>query len=193
VQLATRHLSVRSADLSGGEKQRVAIGRALAGSPSLVICDEPVSALDVSVQAAILNLLAELSEREALSYIFVSHDLAVVRYLADRIAVMYLAQIVELGPSEVIFRGPRHPYTDALLSAAPPLGHETEIQRVRLQGPPPSLATPPSGCRFHTRCPLRIEHLCETVPAPWRQESEVHSIRCHIAPSDLAALQERME
>ncbi len=145
-------LGAKPAQLSGGLKQRVAIARAFAGEPRIVLCDEPTSALDVSVQAAILNLLVELQTQKGVSYIFISHDLGVVRYISDRIAVMYLGRLQEVGDAETVFGGPHHPYTEALLSAVPTLEGE-ERTRIRLEGEIPSAANPPSGCVFHTRCP----------------------------------------
>ena len=155
VRLAERYVSARPSQLSGGLKQRLAIARAFAGDPQLVVCDEPTSALDVSVQAAILNLLVELQAKERVSYMFISHDLGVVRYVSDRIAVLYLGRLMELGSSEVVFSGPHHPYTEALLSAVPTIDG-LERQRIRLEGEIPSAANPPTGCVFHTRCPRRV-------------------------------------
>ena len=132
----------------------MAIARAFAGDPKIVVCDEPTSALDVSVQAAILNLLNDLQRREQVSYLFISHDLGVVRYLSDRIAVLYLGRVMELGPAEQVFNAPHHPYTEALLSAVPTLENGgAKRERIRLEGEIPSAANPPSGCVFHTRCP----------------------------------------
>ena len=150
-----RHLPLRPTQLSGGLKQRVAIARAFAGLPRVVVCDEPTSALDVSVQAAILNLLADLQSRERVTYMFISHDLGVVRYLSDRIAVLYLGRVMEYGPAETVFSGPHHPYTEALLSAVPSLDGQRR-ERIRLSGEIPSPAHPPTGCVFHTRCPRRL-------------------------------------
>src|SRR5919206_153153 len=188
VRLESRHLDVRPAALSGGLKQRVSIARSFAGTPALVLCDEPTSALDVSVQAAILNLLVDLQAREGVSYVFISHDLAVVRYVADRIAVMYLGQIVDVGPAQAVFEPPHHPYTEALLSAIPTLDAAAR-PRIRLHGPIPSPSDPPSGCRFHTRCPRAIEGLCAEVAPPWQQDGEGHRYRCHIPPPELARAQ----
>jgi len=188
VRLEPRHLDARPAALSGGLKQRVSIARSFAGTPALVLCDEPTSALDVSVQAAILNLLVDLQAREGVSYVFISHDLAVVRYVADRIAVMYLGQIVDIGPAERVFEAPHHPYTEALLSAIPTLAAGAR-PRIRLHGPIPSPADPPSGCRFHTRCPRAIAGLCAEVEPPWQDDGAGHRYRCHIAPADLARAQ----
>src|ERR1700684_3298375 len=150
VRMEDRQLSLRPSQLSGGLKQRVAIARAFAGGPRIVVCDEPTSALDVSVQAAILNLLVDLQAKERVTYLFISHDLGLVRYLSDRIAVLYLGRIMELGPAETVFAGPHHPYTEALLSAVPRLaGHRPE--RIRLQGEITAAANQASGCRFPPR------------------------------------------
>ena len=188
VRLTERHLAVKPRQLSGGLKQRVAIARAFAGDPRIVVCDEPTSALDVSVQAAILNLLADLQSKEDVSYIFISHDLGVVRYLSDQIAVLYLGRIMELGPSEAVFAGPHHPYTEALLSAVPKLDR-TESSRIRLDGEIPSAANPPKGCVFHTRCPRKIGAICETQEPELAEAEPGHSIRCHIPYAELARLQ----
>jgi len=172
--------------LSGGEKQRVGIARALASRPDLIICDEPVSALDVSVQAAVINLLLEIQEIYGSSMIFIAHDLSVVRFFSDDIAVMYLGQIVEIGPAEAIYSPPYHPYTEALLSAVPIPDPDAEQKQIRLGGNVPSALNPPSGCRFHTRCPRRKEMLpdnsqiCEKEVPPWRNTKHGHRIFCHI-------------
>jgi peptide/nickel transport system ATP-binding protein len=178
VRLTDRHLSMRPRQLSGGLKQRVAIARAFAGEPRVVICDEPTSALDVSVQAAILNLLADLQHRAGVSYVFISHDLGVVRYLSDRIAVLYLGRIMEIGPAEAVFDGPHHPYTEALLSAVPDLAGETPT-RIRLVGEMPSPLAPPRGCVFNGRCPRKIGAICETEE-PALPPDQDHAIRCHL-------------
>jgi peptide/nickel transport system ATP-binding protein len=177
--------------LSGGEKQRVGIARALASRPDLIICDEPVSALDVSVQAAVINLLLEIQQVFGSSMIFIAHDLSVVRFFSDDIAVMYLGQIVEIGPADAIYLPPYHPYTEALLSAVPIPDPDVEQKELRLSGNVPSALNPPSGCRFHTRCPRRQEMLpdggkiCETEVPPWRTSDRNHRILCHIPLEEL--------
>jgi peptide/nickel transport system ATP-binding protein len=188
VRLSERHLAMRPVQLSGGLKQRVAIARAFAGDPRIVVCDEPTSALDVSVQAAILNLLTDLQRREQVTYLFISHDLGVVRYLSDRIAVLYLGRIMELGPAEQVFSGPHHPYTEALLSAVPTL-EDTGKERIRLEGEIPSAAHPPSGCVFHTRCPRYLGSVCEETEPPLHEREPGHAIRCHIPLEELRRLQ----
>jgi peptide/nickel transport system ATP-binding protein len=188
VRVADRYLSARPAQLSGGMKQRIAIARAFAGDPRIVVCDEPTSALDVSVQAAILNLLVDLQARRQVSYIFISHDLGVVRYLSDRIAVLYLGRLMEIGPADQVFAGPHHPYTEALLSAIPAIDNR-DAGRIRLSGEIPSAVNPPSGCVFHTRCPRKLGAICEQHEPPLTGIDARHAIRCHIPAADLARLQ----
>jgi peptide/nickel transport system ATP-binding protein len=188
VRLDPGLLSVRPVQLSGGQKQRVAIARAFGGDPRVVVCDEPTSALDVSVQAAILNLLADLQRDEGVTYLFISHDLGVVRYLSDRIAVLYLGRLMELGDAESVFGPPHHPYTEALLSAVPTVEGE-ERARIRLEGEIPSAADPPSGCVFHTRCPRYLGAICEEQEPPLAEVAPGRFIRCHIPLEELRRLQ----
>jgi len=188
VRLPRRYLGSRTRQLSGGLKQRVAIARAFAGDPRIVVCDEPTSSLDVSVQAAILNLLVDLQRARGVSYVFISHDLDVVRYVSDRIAVLYVGRLVEIGAARDVFDGPHHPYTEALLSAVPSLPgdpSEARIPRVRLYGEPPSAAARPSGCVFQTRCPRKLGAICEQQDPPFADAGNGHLIRCHIPVSEL--------
>jgi peptide/nickel transport system ATP-binding protein len=188
VRLPERYLPMRPSQLSGGLKQRVAIARAFAGEPRVVVCDEPTSALDVSVQAAILNLLTELQRSQRVAYLFISHDLGVVRYLADRIVVLYLGRVMEVGPADKVFAGPHNPYTEALLSAVPSID-DLDRLRIRLEGEIPSAAHPPSGCPFQTRCPRKIGEICETTEPELVEEEPGHGIRCHIPLEELRRLQ----
>jgi len=176
--------------LSGGEKQRVGIARAFASRPELVLCDEPVSALDVSVQAAVLNLLLEIQREYGTTMMFIAHDLSVVRFFSDYVAVMYLGHIVEVGPAEAIYAPPYHPYTEALLSAVPIPDPSAEQKHIRLEGTVPSALNPPSGCVFHTRCPRRDllpegGRICEQEIPPWEYNSDDHRIYCHIPLEEL--------
>jgi peptide/nickel transport system ATP-binding protein len=189
VRLEPRHLDVRPSALSGGLKQRVAIARSFAGSPAMVLCDEPTSALDVSVQAAILNLLVDLQRRQGVSYVFISHDLAVVRYVSDTIGVMYLGKLVDIGPAERVFASPHHPYTEALLSAIPSFDADAARPRIKLSGVLPSASDVPSGCPFHTRCPRVLGEVCRTETPPWQEDADGHRYRCHIPADELAELQ----
>ena len=188
VRLPERALSTRPTGLSGGQKQRVAIARAFAGNPRLVVCDEPTSALDVSVQAAILNLLVDLQHGMGTSYVFISHDLGVVRYLSDRIAVLYLGRLMELGPAETVFSPPHHPYTEALLSAVPTI-EGAQRERIDLEGDIPSAADPPTGCVFHTRCPRFLGAICVEQEPPLAEVEPEHFMRCHIPVEELRRLQ----
>jgi peptide/nickel transport system ATP-binding protein len=189
VNLDETYLSRFPAELSGGEKQRIAIARAFASNPELVVCDEPVSSLDVSVQAAVLNLLARLQKEHEAAYLFISHDLAVVGYLADYLAVMYLGELFEVGKGKDMFVPPHHPYTEALLCAVPTPDPNYEAQKIRLSSDIPSPRNIPSGCRFHTRCPHKIGAICEDEVPPWQEDDRGNFIKCHIAIPDLIALQ----
>ena len=163
---------------SGGQRQRIGIARSLALNPAFVVCDEAVSALDVSIQSQILNLLSDLKEKQNLTYLFITHDLSVVKYISDRIGVMYLGKLVELAPTEELFANTLHPYTEALLSAIPVVDEEDKRERILLEGDIPSPVNPPSGCKFHTRCRYCQQKCKEEVPE-WTDVGNNHYVACH--------------
>ncbi len=166
-------------EFSGGQRQRICIARALSVNPKLVICDEPVSALDVSIQAQIINLLKDLQREMNLAYVFISHDLSVVKFISDKIGVMYLGAMMEFGTKDDIFRNPIHPYTKALFSAVPNPDPDTKMDRMKLEGDIPSPANPPKGCRFHTRCPYAME-VCKHIPPEYTEYEPGHYAACHL-------------
>ncbi len=178
VDLKPEHLKRYPHEFSGGQRQRIVIARTLATNPDFVICDEPVSALDVSVRSQILNLLRDLQEKLGLTYLFISHDLSVVEHICDRVVVMYLGKVVEMATSEALFTNPQHPYTRALLSAAPQIFEENRSDRITLDGDVPSPANPPKGCRFHTRCPHSTERCTEEPPLI--DIGDGHLVSCHL-------------
>lgn len=166
-------------EFSGGQRQRIAIARSLILNPEFIIADEPVSALDVSIQAQIINLLKQLKDDFNLTFLFISHDLSVIKYLSDRIAIMYLGEVVEIGRTEEIFKNPKHPYTKALLSSVPELNPQDEKERIHLQGELPSPENLPTGCKFHTRCPYVME-ICKTSTPQVKEFSDTHNCKCFL-------------
>ncbi|MGP4064599.1 ABC transporter ATP-binding protein [Oceanobacillus sp. M65] len=181
VGLSSYHKSRYPHEFSGGQRQRIGIARSLALDPELVICDEPVSALDVSIQAQVINLLEELQEEFKLTYIFIAHDLSVIHHISDRVAVMYLGELVEIGDAAEVYQSPKHPYTQALLSAVPKVNPHQEKERIILKGDLPSPANPPKGCKFHTRCPF-AEAICRSEKPTMKQVSLTGQMAaCHFA------------
>ena len=180
VGLARRFADRYPHEFSGGQRQRIGIARALALNPKFIVCDEPIAALDVSIQAQVVNLLEDLQEKLGLTYLFISHDLSMVRHLATRVAVMYLGRLVELGPAETLYMTPKHPYTQALLSAVPhpDPAQAGNIDRIILEGDVPSPSNPPPGCAFSTRCP-RVQAKCKLDSPEWREIGEGHFAACH--------------
>ena len=170
-------------EFSGGQRQRICIARALALRPDIVIADEPVSALDVSIQAQVINLMKDLQTKNGLTYLFISHDLSVVEYLADMVGVMYLGSLVVLATKKQIFSNPRHPYTEALLSAVPIPDPDKKMNRIILEGDIPSASNPPKGCKFHTRCPKCMD-ICKEQPPIWKDYGNGHYTACHLYPQE---------
>ena len=193
VNLNDSYLQRKPRQLSGGEKQRVAIARTLASRPDLLVCDEPVSALDVSVQCSVLNTLLDVQAQFGTSMLFISHDLGIIRYLCDTVVVMYLGKVCEIGPADMFFVPPYHPYTEALLSAIPIPDPRVHQAQIRLEGTPPSALEPPTGCRFHTRCPRKSGSICETEDPPGRSPCEGYTIYCHISTEELERMPQVLE
>jgi oligopeptide/dipeptide ABC transporter ATP-binding protein len=180
VGLAPYHYRRFPHEFSGGQRQRIGIARSVIYSPKLIVCDEPVSALDVSIQSQILNLLKDLQKKHNLTYLFIAHNLSVVKHISDRVGVMYLGKMVELTTSRNLYAQPTHPYTQALLSAIPHADPDMRMERQRLKGDVPSPVNPPSGCRFHTRCPIAVDQ-CKVEDPIWREIRPDHFVACHLA------------
>ncbi|MCK5827951.1 dipeptide ABC transporter ATP-binding protein [Candidatus Bipolaricaulota bacterium] len=182
VGLKPDHMKRYPHEFSGGQRQRIGVARALALDPQLIVCDEPVSALDVSIQAQVINLLEDLQSEFGLTYLFIAHDLSVVRHIADRVAVMYLGKIAELCTTEELFTAPKHPYTEALMSAVPVPDPDWNVERILLEGDVPSPVAPPSGCYFHPRCQY-AKDICKTEAPVYRDLGDLHFVTCHFAES----------